>query len=58
MAQRRNREWTEPRPLGGGVNTPGNETFPAVTPDGCGLVFVRDFSSVHLVTLVAAAPTP
>lgn len=40
MAQRRNREWTEPRPLGGG------------------LVFVRDFSSVHLVTLAAAAPTP
>ncbi len=58
MAQRRDGEWTEPRPLGGGVNTPGNETFPAVTTDGCGLVFVRDFSSVHLVTLAAAAPAP
>jgi hypothetical protein len=48
MAQRRNREWTEPRPLGGGVNTPGNETFPAVTPDGCGLsscvTFLRSIS--------------
>ncbi|HEX5003976.1 MAG TPA: hypothetical protein VFV65_01605 [Gemmatimonadales bacterium] len=43
---------------GAGVNTQGNETFPAVTPDGCSLVFVRDFSSVHLVTLAAAAPAP
>ena len=30
----------------------------AVTADGCALVFVRDFSSVHLVTLAAAAPPP
>jgi WD40-like Beta Propeller Repeat len=58
MAQRDDGRWTEPRPLGGGVNTPGNETFPAVTADGCALVFVRDFSSVHLVTLAAAAPPP
>jgi hypothetical protein len=40
------------------VNTPGNETFPAVTADGCALVFTRDFSSIHLVTLAAAAPPP
>ena len=39
-------------------NTPGDETFPAVPADGCGLVFVRDFSSVHLVTLAAAATPP
>jgi hypothetical protein len=58
MAQRGDGGWAEPKPLGGGVNTPGNETFPAVTADGCALVFVRDFSSVHLVTLAAAAPPP
>ncbi|HKU59649.1 MAG TPA: hypothetical protein VJQ44_00435 [Gemmatimonadales bacterium] len=58
LAEQREGRWSEPRPLGGGVNTAGNETFPAVTADGCGLVFVRDFSSVHLVTLAAAASPP
>ena len=44
--------WSEPRPLGDGVNTVGqSENFPAVTADGCALVFVRDFSSLHLVAL-------
>ncbi len=60
---RRGRDgWTEPAPLGGGVNTEhGWENFAAVTPDGCDLVFVRDFSGFYRVglrTAIGAAQTP
>jgi hypothetical protein len=52
IAERRAGGWSEPRPLGGGVNSADRtENFPAVTADGCALVFVRDFSSFHLVAL-------
>ena len=52
FAERTANGWSEPRRLGDGVNTADqNENFPAVTADGCGLVFVRDFSSFHLVAL-------
>jgi hypothetical protein len=55
LAERRPGGWGEPRPLGDGVNTADqNENFPAVTADGCALVFVRDFSSLHLVALKAS----
>lgn len=55
IAERRPGGWGEARPLGDGVNTADqNENFPAVTADGCALVFVRDFSSLHLVALKAS----
>ena len=49
------RRWTEPAPLGAGVNTPGGwENFAALSADGCDLVFVRDFSAFYRVSLRAA----
>jgi hypothetical protein len=49
--------WGEPAPLAGGVNTgDGWENFAAVTPDGCDLVFVRNFSGFYRVSLRAALP--
>jgi len=52
IAERRDGRWSEPRPLGAGVNSATwSETFPAPTADGCALVFVRDFSSFHWVAL-------
>lgn len=49
--------WSEPAPLGGGVNTDrGWENFAAVTPDGCSLIFVRDFSGFFRVSLQVALP--
>jgi len=50
--------WTEPQPLGAGVNTAGAETFPAVSADGCRLIFTRDFSGFHHVSLAAAMAVP
>lgn len=60
---RRDRDgWTEPAPLGAGVNTEHRwENFAAVTPDGCDLVFVRDFSGFYRVALrtaIGAGQTP
>ena len=47
--------WTDPAPLAGGVNTAdGWENFATVTPDGCELVFVRNFSAFYGVSLRAA----
>ena len=41
--------WTSPRPLGAGVNTPEFENFPMFTPDGATFVFVRGFHDfVHV----------
>lgn len=49
--------WSVPVPLAGGVNTAaGWENFAVVTPDGCDLVFVRDFSGFYRVSLRAALP--
>jgi hypothetical protein len=49
--------WAAPVPLAGGVNTQaGWENFAAITPDGCGLVFVRDFSGFYTISLSAALP--
>lgn len=54
--------WTEPAPLGAGVNTEhGWENFAAVTPDGGDLVFVRDFCGFYRVALrtaIGAGQTP
>jgi hypothetical protein len=49
--------WNAPVPLAGRVNTQtGWENFATVTPDGCDLVFVRDFSGFYRVSLRAALP--
>jgi hypothetical protein len=47
--------WTEPRPLGAGVNTPDAvENFAFFSPDGCELLFTRGFSRFYHVSLAAA----
>jgi hypothetical protein len=44
-------DWTDPRPLGGAVNTSAVETFPFFSPDGRELYFVRDYARIHRVPL-------
>jgi hypothetical protein len=40
--------------LAAGVNTPaGWENFASVSPDGCELIFVRDYSAFYRVALGA-----
>ena len=52
---RRGDGWTDPRPLGAGVNTPGaTENFAFFSPDGCELVFTRGFSRFYHVSFAAA----
>jgi hypothetical protein len=34
VAEKRGEAWSEPRPLGGGVNSDGFDVFPFVSPDG------------------------
>lgn len=54
VSQRRGTAWTEPRPLGAGVNTDGYDVFPFVSPDGRDLYFVRDFATFHRLPLAQA----
>jgi hypothetical protein len=51
LAEHTRQGWSEPRALDEHVNTDRPENFPAVTADGCALVFVRAFSSFHIVGL-------
>lgn len=46
--------WTEPVPAGGGVNQ-GFNNFVVWHPDGCSIVFVRDFTGFHQVSVEALA---
>jgi pimeloyl-ACP methyl ester carboxylesterase len=55
---RRGEDWTEPVPIGGGVNREGYENFVTFHPDGCTVVFVRDFSSFQQVSIEAALVQP
>ena len=57
---RRGDNWTEPVPLGAGVNTvEGTEGFASITPDGCALLFTRNYSRFYHVSLASAlADTP
>jgi hypothetical protein len=55
---RRGGDWTEPRPLGAGVNSPGVEGFPFFSPDGATLYFVRDYRELRRVELRAALGRP
>jgi hypothetical protein len=49
---RRGDRWTEPRPLGAGVNAAGRmDNFPVASADGCDLVYVRDFTAFYRVSL-------
>ena len=55
VSRHRGGTWETPVPLVAGVNTEhGWENFATVTPDGCDLVFVRDFSAFYRVSLRAA----
>jgi hypothetical protein len=54
---RRDEDWTEPQPLGGGVNTGATENFPIVSPDGRYVYFVRDFGSFHRAELAKVMPS-
>jgi L-ascorbate metabolism protein UlaG (beta-lactamase superfamily) len=54
VSVRRGDRWTEPRPLGAGVNSDGYDVFPFVSPDGLELFFVRDFSAFHRLPLADA----
>ena len=54
FAVRRGGAWSEPRPLGAGVNSPGTDNFPFFSPDGATLYFVRDFTELRRVRLGAA----
>jgi hypothetical protein len=51
---KRGDDWTEPAPLGAGINSDGYDLFPFVSPDGHDLFFVRDFSTFHRVPLADA----
>lgn len=51
--------WTEPRPVRGKVNREGSyDNFPSYSPDGCELLFVRDFTSFYHIGLRAALAAP
>jgi hypothetical protein len=49
VSQRQADGWTEPRPLGAGVNSDGYDVFPFFSPDGRDMYFVRDFNAFYRV---------
>lgn len=49
--------WTEPKPLGAGVNSAGFDVFPFFSPDGRDLYFVRDFAAFYRISLKTALRT-
>jgi hypothetical protein len=51
------KDWTEPKPLGGSINTDGYDLFPFFSPDGRELYFVRDFAAFYHLPLKAALKT-
>jgi hypothetical protein len=54
---RRGQDWTEPKPLGPAINSPGYDVFPFFSPDGRTLYFVRDFAAFYHLPLRAALQT-
>jgi hypothetical protein len=50
------RQWTEPQPLGAGVNSAGYDVFPFFSPNGQELYFVRDFAVFYHIPLKEALP--
>lgn len=51
---KRGDSWTEPAPLGAGINSDGYDVFPFVSSDGKDLYFVRDFAAFHRIPLADA----
>lgn len=47
-------QWTPLQPLGAGVNTPSDDNFFTFSPDGCALLFTRDYTRFHTVSVEAA----
>jgi L-ascorbate metabolism protein UlaG (beta-lactamase superfamily) len=54
ICMRRGDGWTDPAPLGAGINSDGYDTFPFVSPDGTVLYFVRDFTTFLRIPLADA----
>ena len=54
VSLKRGDTWTDPAPLGAGINSDGYDVFPFVSPDGGDLYFVRDFTAFHRVPLANA----
>ena len=54
VSRRRGASWSDPAPLGAGVNAAGYDVFPFVSPDGATLYFVRDFATFHRIPLAEA----
>lgn len=46
--------WTEPRKAAGGINSDRSENFVTFHPNGCELLFTRDFSMFYRVSIRAA----
>jgi hypothetical protein len=46
--------WTDPCPLGAGINTDGYDVFPFFSPDGRELYFVRDFRAFYRIGMAQA----
>lgn len=54
VSQKRGDTWTDPKPLGAGINSDGFDVFPFVSPDGRDLYFIRDFATFHRIALTEA----
>jgi uncharacterized protein len=55
ISVKRGEDWSEPRPAGGGVNGNGWTNFVTFHPDGCSILYVRDFTRFETVSLEALA---
>ena len=54
VSVKKGNDWTEPKPLGTGINGGGYENFHFFSPDGKTLYFVRDFKAFYRITLRTA----
>lgn len=54
ISMKRGDIWTNPAPLGAGINSDGYDVFPFMSPDGTDLYFVRDFATFLRVSLAEA----
>ncbi len=54
ISLKQGQDWSEPVPAGGGVNRAGSWTnFVNVTPDGCAVLYIRNFTQFETVSLEA-----
>ena len=54
VSRRHGAAWSDPAPLGAGINADGYDVFPFMSPDGATLYFVRDFATFHRIPLAEA----